>query len=96
MTALQRHIAFFDRNNDGVVTPSDTWNGFRELGYGYILSFMGMTFTHLFMFWPSQDNWIPRNFNIHVKNSSRCLHGSDSQVRKSPANRARSCFATLR
>jgi hypothetical protein len=27
MTALQKHASFFDRNKDGIITPSETFEG---------------------------------------------------------------------
>uniref|UniRef100_A0A0E0HNK6 EF-hand domain-containing protein n=1 Tax=Oryza nivara TaxID=4536 RepID=A0A0E0HNK6_ORYNI len=27
MTALQKHVSFFDRNKDGIITPSETIEG---------------------------------------------------------------------
>lgn len=27
MTALQKHVSFFDRNKDGIITPSETFEG---------------------------------------------------------------------
>lgn len=89
MTALQKHAAFFDLNSDGVITPWESWQAFRLLGYGYILSTIGVFFTHLFMSYASQDTWIPRNFNININNIQRCKHGSDSQVRKTLRNVAK-------
>ncbi|KAG8475540.1 hypothetical protein CXB51_032392 [Gossypium anomalum] len=37
--ALQKHVAFFDRNNDGIIYPWETFQGFRAIGAGYLLSF---------------------------------------------------------
>jgi hypothetical protein len=33
-TVLQQHCNFWDRDNDGVIWPLDTYRGFYELGYG--------------------------------------------------------------
>jgi hypothetical protein len=30
-TVLQRHVEFFDRDGDGVITPVDTFVGFRHV-----------------------------------------------------------------
>lgn len=27
MTELQKHVSFFDRNKDGIITPSETFEG---------------------------------------------------------------------
>ncbi|KAJ0274823.1 hypothetical protein CBS470a_011580 [Colletotrichum nupharicola] len=32
-TVLQQHVLFWDRDNDGVITPIDVWVGFRDLGF---------------------------------------------------------------
>jgi len=34
-TALQKHVAFFDRNNDGMITWSETYEGSVALGFGW-------------------------------------------------------------
>eukprot|EP00611_Tribonema_gayanum_P009875 TRINITY_DN19750_c0_g1_i1.p2 TRINITY_DN19750_c0_g1~~TRINITY_DN19750_c0_g1_i1.p2 ORF type:complete len:115 (-),score=40.09 TRINITY_DN19750_c0_g1_i1:1426-1770(-) len=38
MTALQKHCAYFDRDGDGVVSPGDTYRGFRALGCNPLVS----------------------------------------------------------
>ncbi|KAM0917917.1 hypothetical protein ACQ4PT_009317 [Festuca glaucescens] len=43
---LQKHIAFFDRNKDGVIYPSKTYQGFRAIGCGVALSAFSAVFIH--------------------------------------------------
>jgi peroxygenase len=31
-TVLEQHVNYWDRDNDGVIWPMDTFRGFRELG----------------------------------------------------------------
>ena len=38
LTPLQRHVAFFDRDKDGVIYPAETYRGFRAIGAGVPLS----------------------------------------------------------
>ena len=38
MTALQKHVVFFDRNHDGKITLSETFSSSRLLGFGYVRS----------------------------------------------------------
>ncbi|XP_026437473.1 probable peroxygenase 4 isoform X2 [Papaver somniferum] len=37
-SALQKHVAFFDRNKDGVIYPWETFQGCRAIGLGIGLS----------------------------------------------------------
>ncbi|RVX12426.1 putative peroxygenase 4 [Vitis vinifera] len=38
LSALQKHVAFFDQNKDGTVYPWETYRGFRAIGCGIFLS----------------------------------------------------------
>ncbi|KAE9595413.1 hypothetical protein Lal_00031228 [Lupinus albus] len=37
-TVLQKHVTFFDRNHDGLIYPWETFQGFRAIGCGFLLS----------------------------------------------------------
>jgi peroxygenase len=39
-------VAFFDRDNDGVLWPMDTYVGFRRIGFNRIISFLAVPFIH--------------------------------------------------
>ncbi|PON47774.1 Caleosin-related, partial [Trema orientale] len=44
---LQKHVAFFDRNHDGVVYPWETFQGFRAIGCGIALSTFAAIFINM-------------------------------------------------
>lgn len=80
-TALEKHVAFFDRNKDGILTPAESWEGFRAVGYGWFMSALGTFLVHFFLSYPTSDSWWPDPFfTIHLKNIHRCKHGSDTAV----------------
>lgn len=80
-TPLEKHCAYFDRNKDGLLTPWETWEGFRSLGYGIVLTFIGTVAIHLFLSYSTLDTWIPDPFfTVHLRNIHRCKHGSDTSV----------------
>lgn len=81
-SVLQQHVDFFDRNHDGIIHPWETWTGFRAVGFGWILSFLGAMMIHLTMSFPTWDYWLPPDpfMPIVVRNIHKCKHGSDSEV----------------
>ncbi|XVE74654.1 hypothetical protein DITRI_Ditri12bG0034600 [Diplodiscus trichospermus] len=78
---LQKHVAFFDRNHDGLVYPWETFEGFRAIGAGYLLSMAGAFFINLALSRKTRPGKYPSLlFPIEVKNIHMAKHGSDSGV----------------
>ncbi|KAI6677180.1 hypothetical protein NL676_037976 [Syzygium grande] len=46
-SVLQKHVAFFDRNHDGLVYPWETFRGFRSIGAGLPLSTVAAAFINM-------------------------------------------------
>ncbi|XVF43576.1 hypothetical protein PTKIN_Ptkin02bG0050800 [Pterospermum kingtungense] len=80
-SVLQKHVAFFDRNHDGLVYPWETFEGFRAIGAGYFLSMVGAFFINLALSSKTRPGKSPSLFfPIEVKNIHLAKHGSDSGV----------------
>jgi peroxygenase len=80
-TVLQQHVAFFDRNGDGVITMADTFIGFRRLGFNLLMSVLGVFVINFGLAYFTQPSWIPDPFlRIHLANLHKCKHGSDSET----------------
>ncbi|KAJ7209417.1 Caleosin related protein-domain-containing protein [Mycena rebaudengoi] len=78
-TALQSHAGFFDSDNDGIIWPLDTYNGFRALGFGVLFSAFAMVFVSTGLSWFTFGTLLPDPFfRIRVSNIHRAEHGSDS------------------
>jgi hypothetical protein len=87
-TALQQHIQFFDRDHDNIITCSDIYNGFRELGFSIIFS-IGALLINLFFSYPTRlaHSWFPDPyFRIYVNSIHKAKHGSDTGVYDSDGN----------
>ncbi|RCV21117.1 hypothetical protein SETIT_4G112000v2 [Setaria italica] len=83
LTPLQRHVAFFDRDKDGVIYPSETYQGFRAIGCGVALSAASAVFINAGLgpsTKPENQKTPPFKFPIYVKNIHKGKHGSDSGV----------------
>jgi peroxygenase len=103
-TVLQQHLDFFDPGAKGFLLPSDTYLGFRRIGFSRLFSaasVLPLHSTFAFATWP---DWRPRPWlPIFLERAHRCKHGSDSgtfdtEGRFTPAKFAEifSKYATMR
>lgn len=79
MTALQKHVHFFDRDNDGFITLSNTYDGLRALGFGSVAS-SGMAVAINGALGPSTGATWFAPFTINIGLIHHGKHGSDTGV----------------
>ncbi|KIM39038.1 hypothetical protein M413DRAFT_447398 [Hebeloma cylindrosporum] len=80
-TALQSHVAFFDPDDDGIIWPSDTYNGFRDLKFNIVLSIAAMCIIHGAFSYVTWGSIIPDPyFRLKIRHMHRAKHGSDTEV----------------
>ncbi|KAH7166541.1 Caleosin related protein-domain-containing protein [Dactylonectria macrodidyma] len=82
LTALQQHIQFWDRDEDGIIYPMDVYNGFRELGFNVLFS-IGSLLIPIFFSYPTRlgHSWLPDPLlRIYVKDIHKAKHGSDTGI----------------
>lgn len=78
MTALQKHVSFFDKNGDGIITRYETGLGLRQLGLGRLKAGAGALVIHVFLGPQTSGSW--KNLGISVKDIKLGRHGSDTGV----------------
>lgn len=72
---------FFDKDNDGVIWPTDTWRTCREFGWGIRLSLFFTVFLHLVQSWGTVPwFWLIPDplFRVWIHNISNNKHGSST------------------
>jgi peroxygenase len=77
MTALQRHVAYFDWNGDGLVTVVEDYQGLRGLGIDPVLSTSFATVINGVLGTPTRG--FP-SLTIDLRNIAGGIHGSDSGI----------------
>ncbi|XP_047332441.1 probable peroxygenase 4 [Impatiens glandulifera] len=78
---LQKHVAFFDRNHDGVIYPWETFQGLRAIGAGILLSSFAAVFINAGLSRKTRPGKFPSLlFPIEIKNIEKAKHTSDSGV----------------
>ncbi|TDZ40817.1 putative peroxygenase 3 [Colletotrichum trifolii] len=82
-TVLQQHVLFWDRNNDGVITPIDVWVGFRDLGFNIPTCLLACTVIPFAFSYGTvmKHSYLPDPFfRLYIDGVHKAKHGSDSGV----------------
>ncbi|KAF2926129.1 hypothetical protein DAI22_06g103300 [Oryza sativa Japonica Group] len=79
MTALQKHVSFFDRNKDGIITPSETIEGVVAIGcdFAFARDLAASVHAGLGPKTSPKDAPLP-HLSIYINNIYRGMHRSDT------------------
>ncbi|KIJ61435.1 hypothetical protein HYDPIDRAFT_177025 [Hydnomerulius pinastri MD-312] len=80
-SVMQQHCIYWDRDDDGVIWPLDTWRGFRDLGFNLLFSFWATIVVHIGLSFPTRlgVSYLPDPFfRIYLETIHADKHGSDS------------------
>ena len=81
-TALQKHVSFWDRDNDNIISTTDVYTGFRELGFSIPFSIAALLI-NVFFSYPTRlgHSYLPDPyFRICVNSINKAKHGSDTGI----------------
>lgn len=88
LTALQKHVFFWDRDGDNIIYPHHVYNGFREIGFSIPFSITSLLIP-VFFAYPTRlgHSLIPDPlFRIYVDSIHKAKHGSDTGIYDSKGN----------
>uniref|UniRef100_A0ACD5Z484 Uncharacterized protein n=1 Tax=Avena sativa TaxID=4498 RepID=A0ACD5Z484_AVESA len=79
MTALQKHVSYFDRNKDGIITQDETFEGSVAIGFSveYAREFAALVHGANGPITSPADAPLPHS-SIYIENMQRGMHGSDT------------------
>ncbi|CAM6051555.1 unnamed protein product [Sphagnum compactum] len=68
LSVLQQHVSFFDRNDDGIIYPWETFEGFRAIGFNLLFSFWAMVLINGSFSWVTldPDEWLVAVFQAVI------------------------------
>lgn len=77
MTALQKHLAFFDRNSDAKVSVRETFGGLRMLGMPSVVAMPAAISINGAMATPTAGY---PTLTLHIRSIEAGIHGSDTGI----------------
>lgn len=88
LSALQKHVLFWDRDGDNILFPQDVYTGFREIGFSIPFSLASLLIPVFFSYPTSLAySYIPDPFlRIHLSSIHKAKHGSDTGIYDSKGN----------
>ncbi|KAJ9117907.1 hypothetical protein QFC20_000188 [Naganishia adeliensis] len=76
-SVLEQHCLVWDRDGDGYIWPIDTYRGFHELGYHFIISVSAIFIIHFGFAWFTMG-WPDPLFRLKLRRMHKAKHGSDT------------------
>lgn len=93
-TALQRHVDFFDRNNNGKITLAETYAGLRALGFGIASSSAFSLAINGALASATGASW-SEPFTIYTQNIAAGKHPGDTDIYDEQGNYSAAKFEEL-
>ncbi|KAL9006318.1 MAG: hypothetical protein Q9188_000917 [Gyalolechia gomerana] len=80
-TVIQQHVTYWDRDNDNIIWPRDTYIGCHVFGWGVALSLFAAVVINIGLSFSTVPGILPDPFfRIYIGNLYKAKHGSDSMM----------------